>query len=257
VTQNGQVVGGTISINEGANGYAILTFVPKTMFSSNANIVLTLKSGLQDDGGNTFNFETDYTLSFQTNSQNNGNFEDNGSFENGNDGVLFVGDGAILSGVHGCVSATDSDSFAAITSGNALVSSDNAIGDASSMMILGTIDSGISSLTFDYNFLSTEFQEFVDSEFDDSVIVTVVGSEGAYSEFLTSVNIVGTEGNTQCEGFAGLPDTGDDYAGETGWNSKTINFSNVGNNAFIIFTVTDVADTIYSSALTVDNVTFN
>jgi hypothetical protein len=256
VTQNGTIVGGTIAINEGANGYAILTFIPKTTFDANATVVLTLKNGLQDDGGNNFLSQTDYSLTFQTNSQNSGDFSDNGSFENSNDGVLFVGDGNILEGAQGCVSSTDGNSFAAITSGDMLVSSDSAIGGASSMMILGAIDSGISSLSFDYNFLSSEFLEFVDSEFDDSVVVTIVGSSGAHSEFLTSVNTVGID-NTQCEGFAGMPDDGDEYAGETGWNSKTINFSNVGDNAFIIFTITDVADTIYSSALTVDNVTFN
>ena len=256
VTENGTDKGGIISINEAANGFAILTFIPNNGFSPNASIVLTLKNGFNDDGGNSFDSNLDYVLSFLTDGQTTGSFDNNGSFENGNEGVLFVGDGNILEGAQGCVSATSGNSFAAITSGNQLVSGDSAIGDASSMMLLGTINDDISSVTFDYNFLSSEFQEFVGSVFDDSAVVTVVGENGAYTEFLTSVNSVG-EINTQCEEFAGMPDDGDAYSGETGWISKTINFDNVGGSAFIIFTVTDVSDTIYSSALTIDNVSFD
>ncbi|MFC0605292.1 Ig-like domain-containing protein [Winogradskyella pulchriflava] len=256
VTQNDELIGGTIYINEAANGYAILTFVPKNTFSSNSTIVLTLKNGIQDASGNHLNLDMDYTLSFQTNSQDGGNFDDNLSFENGDDGVLFLGDGNILSGTQGCVSPTDGNSFAAITSGNSLVSSQSSIGQASSMMILGTISNGFSSINFDYNFLSSEFQEYVDSEFDDSVMITIVGTDNVYSEFLTSVNTVGTN-NTQCSDFAGMPDDGDNYSGETGWMTKTINFGNVGNDALVIFTITDVSDTIYSSAFTLDNVSFN
>ena len=257
VTENGEDIGGIITINEAANGYAILTFIPNNGFSPNSSIELTLRNGFNDDGGNSFDSGLDYILTFLTDSEPVGSFDNNGSFENGTDGVVFLGDGNILQGANGCVSPTDGNSFAAITSGSQLVSSGTAIGDASSMMLLGPISDGISSVNFDYNFLSSEFQEFVDSIFDDSAVITVVGDSGAYSEFLTSVNTVGTPGNTQCDGFAGMPDDGDEYSGETGWMNKTLNFSNVGGSAFIIITVTDVSDQIYSSAITIDNVSFN
>ncbi|NRA92368.1 MAG: Ig-like domain-containing protein, partial [Psychroserpens sp.] len=257
VTENGLDKGGLITINEAANGFAVLTFAPANGFSPNSEIVLTLSDGFNDDGGNSFESGLDYVLSFLTDGEPLGSFDDNGSFENGTDGVIFLGDGNILQGAQGCVSPTDGNSFAAITSGSQLVSGGDAIGDASSLMILGPISSGVSTVTFDYNFLSSEFQEFVDSIFDDSAVVTVLGDSGAYSEFLTSVNTVGTANNTQCDGFANMPDNGDDYSGETGWITKTINFDNVGDSAFIILTVTDVSDQIYSSALTLDNISFN
>lgn len=253
VKQNGEKMGGTVSINEGANGYAILTFSPEETFTSGSNIEMIL-DGVQDDGGNEIE-DGIYTLSYETNNQNNGTFDGNGDFTT-SDGVVFLGDGNIMNGSQGCVSPVSGSNFAAITSGDMLISNGSAIGGASSMMILGTIDDNISSLSFSYNFLSTEFNEYVDSQFDDSVIVTVVGPNGAHSEFLTSVNTVGTSGNTQCVGFPGIPDTGDSYAGATGWINTTINTGNVGSPAYAIFLVTDVADTIYSSVLAIDNVSY-
>lgn len=250
VTQGGNEIGGKVYINEGANGYAIMTFVPTETFTANKNIVVSL-TGVQDDGGNEIEGGV-YSLTFDTNNLNMGAFDGNGDFSS-TDGVLFLGDGNIMND-QSCFSS--GSSYAAITSGDMLVSSGEAIGGASSMMILGEIGSDISSLTFDYNFLSAEFDEYVGSQFDDSVIMTVVGPNNAYSEFITSVNTVGTAGNTECITFQNMPDTGDSFSGATGWITKTINFSNVGSPAYVIFTVTDVADQIYSSVLAVDNISY-
>ncbi len=253
VTVDGQDIGGTVSINEGANGYAILTFTPNITYETGATIVFSLLSGLQDDGGN--GLIQDYIFSYTAVTQGQGNFNNNGSFEN-TDGVQFIGDGNILDGTQGCVTASSGSSFAAITSGSSLISSENAIGDATSVMILGPIEDSFNSVSFKYNFLSSEFQEYVDSEFDDSVLVTVVGNNKAYSEFLTSVNHVGTN-NTQCEGFPGMPDDGDDYAGSTGWLTSTVNTNGITGPSYIIFIISDVSDTIYSSAIAVDEITYN
>ena len=255
VKQNGTVIGGKITINEGANGYAVLTFVPSPAFSNNASITLTITSEMQDDGGN--GLANSFSLAYETISDGSGNFDSNGGFENGADGISFIGDGAIMQGSQGCVDPVSGSHFAAITTGNQLISSGSAIGNASSTMILGSLNSSISSITFMYNFLSAEFQEYVDSEFDDSVIVTLVGSNGATSEFLTSVNTIGTAGNTQCVGFPNLPDAGDTYAGATGWISKTISTGSIGSPVYIILTITDVSDTAYSSVLAIDDVTTN
>lgn len=250
VTQDGEVIGGIITINEGANGYAILTFSPSETFGINKTILFTLSGDIQDDGGNLFG--QDYSLSFKTKAGSTGSFDNNTGFESGTQGVEFIGDGNIMNGNQGCVDPVAGNSFAAITSGDQLISEGSAIAGASSLMILGPIEESFSNFNFNYNFMSSEFQEFVDSEFDDSVIVTIVGPDGAYSEFLTSVNTVGLEGNTQCEGFPGLPDEGDEYGGSTGWISKSISNGNIGAPAYIVFTITDVSDTIYSSILALD-----
>jgi hypothetical protein len=253
VEQNGKIVGGTITINKAANGYAILTFTPSQPFSVGADITITIKKAVQDDGGNGL-FE-DYVLTFKTVAGATESFDSNKGFESGTTGVLFMGDGAVLSGTQGSVSPGGGSKFGVITSGNLLVSSGSSIGGASSLMLLGPINTDLSSLTFNYDFSSAEFNEFVDSEFDDCAVVTIYGPKGSYSVVMTSVNLIGTA-NTQTTGFAGLPDDGDTYAGHTGWVSKTYSFPNVGTPAYIIFTVTDVADQIYSSALAVDDISY-
>jgi hypothetical protein len=253
VTENNQKVGGTIAINEASNGFAIFTFTPKKAFATNANIKVTLTTAMKDDAG--LGLQSDYVLEYQTSAATTTNFNGNLGFESGNSGVSFIGDGNILTGAQGCVNPFGSN-FGAITSGNQLISQGSAIGGASSMMFVGPISAtNLTSLSFKFNFLSAEFQEYVGSEFDDSFMAIVVGANGAHSEFITSVNTIGTAGNTQCIGFPGLPDTGDGYAGSTGWLTKTLNFSNLGDQVYVVFIVTDVSDEIYSSVVCVDDIT--
>jgi hypothetical protein len=253
VKVNEVIVGGTLYINEASNGFAILTFIPSTEFKAGQEVEVIIKSTMQDDGGN--GFLSDFVLTFMTSSGSSAYFDSNKSFESDDQGILFIGDGAVLSGNHGSVGPTNGQKFGAITTGTKLISSGSAIGGASSMMILGPINKGLSSFKFDYNFISSEFNDYVGSIYDDCVIVTISGPNGAYSKMLTSVNTIGNN-NSQCYNFAGLPDQGDSYAGYTNWISSSLSFSNVGNPAFIIFTVTDVSDEIYSSALVIDNVIF-
>ena len=254
VKENGNQVNGIISVNEASNGYAIFTFTPNNTFSANADIEIILTTGLQDDGGQPL--EEEIVYSYTTFSEPTDSFEGNEGFENDNSGVMFIGDGNILSGEQGCISAFEGNSFGAITTGNQLISHNIAIGEASSVMILGPYDSGVSSVSFNYNFLSAEFQEFVDSEYDDSLMAVVVGEDGAYAELITSVNIIGTA-NSQCFGFPGMPDNGDDYAGTTGWVNKQINFDSINGPVYIVFIATDVADQIYSTVVGIDDVAFN
>jgi len=254
VTNNGNVVGGNISIGEASNGFAVLTFTPYDPYSTNSEVIVTLNTGLQDDGGN--GLDSEYVLTFTVSDFSSGSFDSNSSFENVNDGILFVGDGAVATGAIGCLSATDGSNYALITSGTELVSSDSAVGGTSSLALLGPINSNISSVSFNYNFLSAEFQEYVGSQFDDSFVATIVGPNGAYVEVVNTVNLIGTN-NTQCLDFPGFPDNGDSYAGETGWLSETLNFSQVGSPAYVIFTVTDVGDSAFSSIVALDEVNFN
>ncbi len=262
VTENDVKVTGTISINEGSNGFAIFNFTPKVQFSANATIKIKLTGGLKDDAGIGLQSEQtyEYTTSAVANRTSSpSTFDGNYGFENGTAGVSFIGDGNILSGTVGCINPFGGSNFACLTSGDSLVSTSNAIGDASSIMIVGPITgpADITSLSFNYNFLSAEFQEYVDSVYDDTFIAIVFGANGAHSEFITSVNTIGTAGNQQCGNFPGMPDDGDEYAGSTGWINKVLNFGNVGNEVYVAFIITDVSDGIYSSVLAVDDINHN
>jgi hypothetical protein len=244
---------GVIAINEGANGYAILTFTPWKEFTINKTISVTVKKGIQDKGGNKM--LADVKITYQTSKGSNGNFDGNKGFEKGDEGLVFIGDGAVITG-EAPLLAQEGQSLAAISSGEAIVSeSGYAIGNTSSMVILGPISKSISSVSFYYDFISAEFNDYVNTEFDDCAMITVYGPKGSYSEFINSVNKIGYS-NTAFSGFPKMPDGGDNYAGHIGWTSRKINFSEVGSPAYITFTVTDVSDQILSSILAIDNISF-
>jgi len=89
-------------------------------------------------------------------------------------------------------------------------------------------------------------------------VVSITGPNGNITNILTTVNLVGIEGNTECVGIDALVNgfLQDAFAGETGWINETINVSALGSPLFITFTVTDVEDTILPSILTIDNIEF-
>ena len=254
VTVDGVDVKGTITINASSTGNAIITFTPWDEFTVNVSISVTIKKGLKDDGGNEM--LEDVILSYVTNEPGTGNFDGNENFENGNEGIYLIGDGNIMEGTTGDLCPSEGNRFVAISSGDYLVSEGRAIGDASSMMILGPIEKNIQNLSFSYDFISAEFNEWVGSPYDDCVIMTVYGPYGSYSELLTSVNIIGTE-NAQFKNYPNMPDTGDEYAGHIGWTTAEFtDFPNVGTPAYITFTVTDVSDHIYSTIFAIDNIQY-
>ena len=250
VTADGRPVHGTVVINEAANGYAVLTFTPREQLPPGQQISVVMSRELQDGGGNRM--QRDFHLSFVTTPGAQTAFTpDNFGFETGADttGVVFNGDGAILR-ARGPLVPFEGYYLAAISTGSRLLSAGTAMGGTMSQIILGPIMEPFSSLAFHFNFISAEFNEFVGSEFDDTATITVSGPQGSRSEIITTVNTVGFN-NTPFVGFPGMPDMGSS-AGHTGWQVFRMDNLNVGTPAFITFTITDVADDIYSSILAVD-----
>lgn len=267
IRQNGVQVTGTATITESSAGSAIITFVPSDRYEAGATVTLTLNGGAEgvvDDGGNPLvgNSGENFEISLTTIDENVQAFDGNLSFETSTDGVVFTGDGAVVSDSLGCLVATDGTSFAAITTGSNVVSGGVASGETSSTVQLGPINlnGGQGVISFDYNFVSAEFNEFVGSEFDDSAVISVTGPGGNVTNVLTTVNMVGEEGNTECSTINGVGGTddggGDAYAGQTGWINETVNVSELGSPVFITFTVTDVSDSNLTSVLAIDNIRF-
>ena len=252
VTQNELKVQGTIYINEAANGYAILTFTPKSKILPGTSISITIKKDLKDDGGNSMG--ADFVLTYKTQEATTISFDDNADFERGPSGVAFIGDGGLLKGKIGDLSPFQGERFAAISTGKSIIAG-SALGETSSLMFLGPINKDLSSVEFAYDFISCEFNDYLNSKFDDAAMVTIIGPNGTYSEMITSVNTVGLNNDTIK--FSRLPDYGDNYVGHTGWTVKRVNFKNVGSPSFVIFTITDVLDKQLSSVLTIDSLAFN
>jgi hypothetical protein len=252
---NNQAVDGSLVINEDAHGNAILTFTPSTPFAPGVTITVVIKDGIEDDGGN--GMDEDLVLRFKTVQGASGVFNDNNrGFENGTSGVSFIGDGAVLE-TRGPLVPHSGSKYAAISSGEHLVSSgNNAINSRSSLMSLGPINETVSSLSFYFDFISAEFDEYIDSAYDDTAMVTIYGPGGSHSEFITSVNGVYAP-TAAFNGYPGMPDDGDSKAGHTGWTKYSIDGLNVGSPAYIVFTVSDVSDLIYSSILAIDDLSYS
>ena len=248
VTADGKPVNGAIVINEGANGFAVLTFTPDDPLPAGREISVVMGQGLQNAGGNRM--PADVGLSFIAEHGSETDFSGNYGFELGDKGVVFTGDGAIGK-AKGPLVPFEGNHYAAISTGRRLVSDNVAIGNRSSQIQAGPILEPFSTLSFHYNFISSEFNDYVGSRFDDTAMVTIYGPNGTHTEIINTVNMTGYD-NTPFAGYPGMPDDGDSYAGQTGWLNYRMENIDVGTPAFIIFTVTDVGDDAFSSILAVD-----
>jgi len=257
---------GTIAISSSpdisGNLRAILTFTPYKPFDVNKGVTINIRKGLKDKCGNGMNEDT--VISFIAEEpKGEGSFTaDNWGFEAGMSGIEITGDGIIFEG-NGTLVPHSGEKLAAISSGDSyyagggttsILSDTPSIEEKSSFLKLGPINTKFTKLSLWYDFISAEFDEFAPSLFDDQAVITIYGPNGTVSETLTSVNTIGKLGpGKQYIGTLNMPDRGDDFAGQTGWTQFVLDDIDVGTPAYIIFTVSDITDTIYSSILAVDD----
>ena len=225
-----------------------LNFKPFAVLSEGDTITLTMfnLNGIKDDGGNTLS--SDFVFSFQTKQQSVPPADL--GFEQGATGWNFSGDGIILSSPKDDISAYEGNYMAAISTGENF--GGQALDFTTSILTSGPVQvpPGKQFISFNYDFISEEFDEFVNSEYDDVLKVSVSGPLGSYSEIVASVNNVGVE-NSYPVNFAGL-----EGADHTGWLTKTINISPLGSPIIISFEVSDVKDNIVTSVAVIDNINF-
>lgn len=233
-------------------GNTILNFQPKYTLpeSDTITVTLTTDNGLEDDGGN--DLTTFYSFSFLTR-QEIASPIDMG-FESSETGWIFSGDGAIVLSPLGDISATEGGYMAGISTADNIggLFQRISLNNTTSVLSSGPIDVPIdlNYISFDFNFISEEFDEYVGSEYDDISKVTIAGPFASVNKILTSVNITGVNDSFPVI-FDGLTD-----AEETGWKKQTINISSLGSPITISFTVSDVGDEAFSSVTLIDNIYF-
>lgn len=239
---------GTYSGELSEAGNTILFFAPFNSLPEDDTITVTLEqeNGITDGGGNTLS--STFSFSFQTTSQLNPTADL--SFELGGEGWSFSGDGDIVS-TFGDIVPIDGSRMAGISTENQFGNTANS--STTSTLTSGPIDvpSSAVSLSFQYDFISEEFDEFVGTEFDDSFTVNIIGPNDSISEVVTSVNQVGTEASIPVN----LP--GMDDADHTDWTVKSIDIQGLGSPITISFTVTDVGDEVVDSVVLVDDLNFD
>lgn len=160
------------------------------------------------------------------------------------------GDVAVELAASGSMKPTEGTKMAVMTTGAAV--GGTAIGGTSSLLVSGPITMGPSpGLSFDYNFQSSEFDDYCNSSYDDTFLAVLVGPKGAVAKVVNSVNLVCKDATQVVATFPGMPDGGDAAYKETGVKQFSI-AGDVGSPAVVAFVVTDVGDAALSSVVGID-----
>jgi hypothetical protein len=151
----------------------------------------------------------------------------------------------------GSLVPTEGSSMLGLSSGKAFCG--QAIGDTTSLVVSGPIGVGEGGVSFDYNFLSSEFDDYCNSAYDDSLIAVLSGPKGLVARLVNSVNLICATAKQTDAVFPGQPDGGDTVFRQTGNLSYNLE-GDVGSPATLTFVTTDVGDKILSSLVGIDNI---
>jgi len=250
VEENGMPIDGTVTILPNSNGLAILSFIPRDDFLMDSEIAVMIKRGMKDDGGNPIPQDVGFSVTAGISSE--GEFGKNTGFENGVMGLVFQGDGDILSASQE-LEAPEGGRFAALSTGSVLTGN-QALWNATSMMTCGPVKGRLKELSFKYNFISAEFNVYVGSMFDDSALLIVSGADTNKVFMVDSINIAGYQkASLPFDSLQGFPDDGH-HNGITGWKDFTVKGLDIRGPVTLTFIVSDVGDRAFSSILCVDDI---
>jgi len=181
----------------------------------------------------------------------------NGDFEFGKiDGWTRTGDGRVISYL-GSQSPTGGSYMGIISTGLGFTEQTGAIFQTF------TIKTGQTTLNLKWNFLSEEFLEYIGARYQDYFQVVIRDANGAESVLLNKTidglaSEFGATDSTAGDLIKVSPgimfDVGDVYM--TGWQTATLNVSAyAGKRITLIIRAGDVGDSIYDTAILVDDVT--
>lgn len=110
------------------------------------------------------------------------------------------------------------------------------------------------TISFDWNFFSEEFMEYVGSIYQDGFTVTLAEPDGANSTLLFSQTVDSIAANYPPSKVSNSFDRGDVYA--TGWKTftTTVPAALVGKPVVLTFSTFDVGDSAYDTAVLLDDV---
>jgi len=187
---------------------------------------------------------------FQMRGDNNLSISDseliNGGFEKGNlDGWSKSGDGRVITQLGGAM-PTEGGFMGIISTGLGFTTSSGSITQAVCVPTLPQ-DKTTITLKYDWNFFSEEFKEYCGSIYQDFFSVDLIGQNLQYNDV-----------DSLCSSVS-ASDVSFDRGGvyDTGWQSKSIDVTTLaGTSGLLIFSAGDVGDSIYDTAILIDNVRF-
>lgn len=124
----------------------------------------------------------------------------------------------------------------------------------------GCLAPATKTLSFNWNFFSEEFREYCGTNFDDAFEFSVceTGTTNC-EEFKTSVNLL-CEAEQSSQLTLSQSDVSFDRGGvfDTGWKQQTLNIETLAGKAVTIkASATDVGDSIYDTAILLDDIEIN
>ena len=233
----------TISKYSGSEGGAIINFSATSPFPKDSVVNFTITKKVQDKGGN--NLPSDISITFTSTGGASTAFSDTG-FENSATADLTTAQGDVGIATSAQTTVGAGTKCLALSTGYNITSK-NAIDYKYSIVTLGPFNSAPSSLTLKYNFLSEEFNEYVNTQYDDNATITITGPNGTVTETIGSVNLFGAQ-------TTATTDFTLSGAYMTGWKSYTKSGLNVGSPVYVTLTISDIGDTALTSVLLVDDI---
>jgi hypothetical protein len=248
-------VPGTFAFDCSTAANAMVAFVPSSPFAVNDKVTVTMGTGLQDDDNGGFLGPASF--SFMTGTGAGGTATAPINIDGtAPPGVACMGDCAFLNAFGSAPPILGSYSKYFSSGDPTVTTASPAMANTSSFVTVSSVPTGgAANLTFQYNFISEEFDEYVGTIFDDVFLIAAAGPGGVLFDVVTSVNLVGAAASTP----GSYTTIGADFlsdAHQTGNLTHTVNVSSLGSPLNIVFIVSDVGDTILPSVVVLDNIAF-
>lgn len=166
------------------------------------------------------------------------------------------GDGRVISGLGGIIKPTQGKNMGLVSTGLGFTES---LGEISQTFYL---PNNSSTLNFDWNYLSDEFLRYIGSSYDDPFTVSLSSGNMSDEVLYLSVNTLAEKYNATKENGGNLTlisptiEFDQDDVWMTGWESHNYvipdNFK--GKVVTLKFSATDAQDTVYDTAVLIDNI---
>ena len=219
--------------------------------SDEDKIAITLSGGLSDSFGRTLGRDiTAEHISLKNDSLNEIDFNNSLSIETA---FRHCGDSAVLKADNSLVNLSKVNPVLIMTNSEKLVSPGRSIGQKYSSA--STFVSRINSeFRFNFNFISSEFNEFNNNKYSDIALLTISG-ESYQKTYVIASPYKYKEKNKLLpyKKFLNLPDEGDVYTGQTEWEDYLARNIRMTGKAVITFSIIDIVESSQSSVIMIRN----
>ncbi|MBN2436002.1 MAG: hypothetical protein JXK07_12125 [Spirochaetes bacterium] len=211
--------------------------------------VVYVSTKLRDETGKNLDNKIELVFKYHKPFNRNIDYE---SFENSDKIFCKAGDVGIIKGDPWVIEAVEGSNYMGISNGNMVITNSSSVASKTSYFQFNK--EKLSKLSFSYNFVSSEFNEFIANPYGDIALLFISGKDYQKSFVISSVSYTGEKNRQIPYGeFLGMPAYGDIYVGQTDWKSFVMRNIYDDGPVTITFIVTDLRNNDYTSVLLLDN----